>query len=285
MRIVKRRKGNRYYYYMQHSFRENGRVVTEEKYLGKKLPKSIEAIREKMEEAAKRRLYAKLKAIRSNFQKQWKRYPESAKERELREIAIAFTYNTNAIEGSTITLEEVREILEDKIAPNKPLRDIRETENHAKVFLEMLKSKQKMSNEILLKWHKEIFGETKRDIAGSFRYYYNVRVGPHIAPHWSLVGRMMKDLILFINRSRLNAVDLAARAHYRFENIHPFGDGNGRIGRLLMNYIMWLEGYPMLIIEYEDRGSYYKALQGGEESFVKYFMRRYISVHKKRTVA
>lgn len=286
MRIFKRRKGKTEYFYLQHSFRKNGKVVTKELYLGKDIPKNIEEIKEKIMLETKKALLNKLEKIKSSFQKEWKRYPESAKEKELHEIAIAFTYNTNAIEGSTITLEEARQILEDKIAPNKPLRDIRETESHAKVFLEMLKTTEKISKKLLLKWHKDIFGETKPDIAGRFRNY-PVRVGIYIAPDWQDLEKLMEQLIKFVNDSKLNGsklnpVELAARAHYRFEKIHPFGDGNGRIGRLAMNYILWNSDYPMLITEYKNRKSYYKALQRNEEGFVSYFIRRYISVHKKR---
>jgi Fic family protein len=114
-------------------------------------------------------LTKKLRKIRNSFEKEWKQTPESAKQKELQEIAIAFTYNTNAIEGSTITLEEARLILEDKVAPNKPLKDIRETESHAKTFLEMLTTKEEISEMLFLKWHKTIFEETKPDIAGQFR--------------------------------------------------------------------------------------------------------------------
>jgi Fic family protein len=286
MRIFKRRKGKTEYFYLQHSFRKNGKVVTKELYLGKDIPTNIEEIKEKIMLETKKALLNKLEKIKSSFQKEWKRYPESAKERELHEIAIAFTYNTNAIEGSTITLEEARQILEDKIAPNKPLRDIRETESHAKVFLEMLKTTEKISKKLLLKWHKDVFGETKPDIAGRFRNYL-VRVGIYIAPDWQDLEKLMEQLIKFVNESKLNGsklnpVELAARAHYRFEKIHPFGDGNGRIGRLVMNYILWNSDYPMLITEYKNRKSYYKALQRNEEGFVSYFIRRYISVHKKR---
>src|SRR4030042_1168950 len=71
-------------------------------------------------------------------------------EKELEEISIAFTYNTNAIEGSTITLEETREIIQENLAPNKPIRDIKETENHSKIFLQMLKDKKKVTKELLL---------------------------------------------------------------------------------------------------------------------------------------
>ena len=280
MRILKRKKGETEYFYLQHSFRKDGKVITKELYLGKEIPDHIEEIKVKLILEAKEALFEKLEKIKKSFQKEWKRYPDSAKEKELREIAIAFTYNTNAIEGSTITLEEARLILEDKVAPNKPLRDIRETESHAKVFLDMLKTQEKISEKLLLKWHEDIFKETKPDITGRFRNYL-VRVGPYVAPDWGKVEELMKQLTAFINESHLNSVELAARAHYMFEKIHPFGDGNGRIGRLLMNCILWKNGYPMLIIEYKKRKSYYKALQRNEEGFVNYLIRRYLSAHEK----
>ena len=279
MRIIKRKKGKIKYFYLQHSFRKDGKVITKELYLGKKVPDNIEEIKAKLMLEAKQVLSEKLEKIKNRFQEEWERYPESAKERELQEIAIAFTYNTNAIEGSTITLEEARLILEDKVAPSKPLKDIRETESHAKIFLGMLKDSEKTSETLLLKWHRGIFENTKPDIAGRFRDYL-VRVGPYVAPDWHNLKKLLKQLITFVNESKLDPVELAARAHYMFEKIHPFGDGNGRIGRLLMNYILWKKGYPMLIIEYKKRKSYYKALQRTEEGFVNYFIRRYLSVHK-----
>ena len=281
MRIVKRRKGKTEYFYLQHSFRKDGKVVTRELYLGKEIPDNIEELKARLVHEPHEVLSEKLEKIKSNFQKEWERVPRSAKEKELREIAIAFTYNTNAIEGSTITLEEVRLILEDKVAPNKSIRDIRETESHAAAFLQMLKTEEKLSEKLLLAWHENIFRETKPDLAGRFRNY-QVRVGPYIAPDWRNVKKLIRQLVSFVNESNFNPVEVAARAHYVFEKIHPFGDGNGRIGRLLMNYILWKNGYPMLIIEYKKRKSYYKALQRTEEGFVTYFIRRYLAVHKKR---
>src|SRR4030067_281289 len=106
MRTIKRRKGRTDFFYLQHSFRKDGKVVTKELYLGKKIPDNIEEIKAKLMLEAKEGLYEKLEKIKNRFQKEWERYPESAKEKELQEIAIAFTYNTNAIEGSTITFEE-----------------------------------------------------------------------------------------------------------------------------------------------------------------------------------
>jgi len=281
MRIVKRKKGNETFLYLQHSFRKDGKVVTKEKYLGKKIPKNVSEIRAELIEFEKKELYKKLREIKEDFQKEWKKIPKSAKERELSEIAIAFTYNTNAIEGSTITLEEVREIIKDKTAPNKSLRDIKETESHFKVFLDILNTKEDFSKPVLLEWHNKIFGETKKDIAGKYRNYL-VRIGNYIAPDEKEVGALMKKFINFSNNSKVNPVEVSARAHYRFEKIHPFGDGNGRIGRLIMNKILWDAGYPMLIIEYKKRASYYKALTKVEDQFVNYFFRRYLAVHKKK---
>jgi Fic family protein len=280
MRVVKRTKGNTDYFYLQHSYRRDGKVITKERYLGKEIPANLEEIKAKLTQDSQNTLIEKLDEIRSNSQKEWSKYPPSAKEREFTELAIAFTYNTNAIEGSTITQEETRLILEDQIAPNKPLKDIRETEAHASVFQQTLKTENSLSTALLLNWHKEIFGQTKPDIAGKFRTY-PVRVGPYLAPDWEKIKPLMEQLMTFINGSDLHPVDVAVRAHYMFEKIHPFGDGNGRIGRLLMNHILWKNGYPMLIIEYAKRKSYYQALQQPEEGFRNYLIRRYIAAHRK----
>lgn len=156
MRIVKRMKGTEAYFYLQHSYRRDGKVITKERYLGKKIPENFEEVKAKLLKDAQDTLIEKLEQIKSGFQNEWQTYPESAKEKELKELAIAFTYNTNAIEGSTITLEETRVILEDQVAPCKPLKDIKETEAHAKVFHQMLKEQNQMSQALLLNWHEEI---------------------------------------------------------------------------------------------------------------------------------
>jgi len=285
MKIVTKKKGGKKYLYLKHSFREGNRVLTKEKYLGLEIPKNIENIISNFKKDVELELNKKLELIKDNFQADWKRIPESARKKELEEISIAFTYNTNAIEGSTITLEEAREIIHDKISPNKPLKDVRETEAHSEVFLKMLGKEEEIKNKLLLNWHEKIFGMTKPDIAGKYRDYL-VRVGHYLAPDWQDVKKLMNEIIEYIkkNKDKINPVELSARAHYRFEQVHPFGDGNGRIGRLLTNYMLWHKGYPMLIIEYKKRSSYYKAFHGDEEYFVRYFIRRYLTVHKKRFV-
>jgi fido (protein-threonine AMPylation protein) len=274
-------RGDKRYYYLEHSIRRGKNVVKKEKYLGTKLPEEIDLMKDEFLKEIQKELYTKLEKIRGGFQDEWKRLPRSAKDKELEEISINFTYNTNAIEGSTITEYEAREIITHNISVNKPLRDVKETEAHSKIFLEMLFQKGKITNRLLLKWHQKIFGDTKEDISGKFRLY-NVRVGSYIAPDWQKVKKLMDELIMYIDKNKkMNPVELSARAHYKFESIHPFGDGNGRIGRLLMNHILWHAGYPILVIEYKKRKTYYNAFPKGEDYFVSYYIKRYLAVYKK----
>jgi Fic family protein len=211
MRIIKRQKGKKDYFYIQHSFRKKNKVVTKEKYLGAQIPKNIDEIESKFASELKADLYAKLEKIKKDFQLEWKRLPKSVKEKEKERFSINFTYNTNAIEGSTITLQEAREIIHDKIAPNRPLRDIKETELHSNIFLEMLDKKEKITSKLFLRWHQEIFGESKPDIAGVFRDYL-VRVGEYLAPDWQDVEKLMKKFVKFASTSEMNVVEFAARA-------------------------------------------------------------------------
>ncbi len=280
MRIIKRKKGNLNYYYLQHSFRKKGKVVTREKYIGVVVPKDINRIKREFRKEIQPDLYHRLEAVKKNFQKDWGKLPKSIKEQQKEELAITFTYNTNAIEGSTISEAEVRGIILDKVSPSKPLRDIKEAEAHNAVFLEMLEKRKPISNSILLEWHKKIFNQTKPELAGRYRDY-NVRIGSHVAPNHREVKKLLNQLIRFIDneQNKVNPIELSAIVHYRFEKIHPFGDGNGRIGRLLINHILWHSGYPILIIEYKNRNTYYKALDRDEDGFVSYFFRKYLSVH------
>ena len=272
------------YYYLKHSYRKGKRVITKEKYLGKKIPKNIEKIKQAFLREVKKELYDKLNKIKYNYIKEWKKYPPSIKKELLIDFAINFTYNTNAIEGSRITEEETEDIIKRKIAPNRPIRDVQETINHSKVFLEMLKEKQNLNLKLLLKWHKEIFKESKPDIAGKLRDY-NVRIGNYIFPDWRDIKKLMKEFFRWYNENKEHSVEFSALAHYKFVKIHPFGDGNGRIARLIVNSILNENKFPLIVIKYRNRKSYYNALKKadkkGEYEFIKYFLRRYLSTFKR----
>jgi len=278
MQVIKHKN----YYYLAHSFRADGKVIHREKYLGKELPKNLEEIKETFLRMCMQTTFKKLDVIRKNFRIEWKKYPESIKKEILIDLSISFTYNTNAIEGSTITLHETEDIIKRKISPNKPLRDVQETITHSKTFFKAINEKYELSTTMLLKWHKEIFSDTKPDIAGRFRDYL-VRVGGYRAPDWQDVNKLMKEFFEWYNKNKrvMHPVELAARAHYKFEKNHPFGDGNGRVGRLIIAYLLRKSKFPLLIIEYKKRKSYYHALSKNENDFVNWFIRRYVSAHGK----
>ena len=82
----------------------------------------------------------------------------------------------------------------------------------------------------------------------------------------------------------MHPVEFTARAHYKFEKIHPFGDGNGRIGRLVIVYLLRKSDFPLLIIEYKKRKSYHHALSKSENDFLNWFIRSYVSAHRKYLV-
>ncbi len=279
MRVI-RRNG---YYYLQHSFRKEGKVVTKELYFGTEIPEDIEKRKEAfLRQHLEADVFKKLDSIKAAYGREWKRIPPSVQKKILIDLSIEFTYNTNAIEGSTITLEETEELIKHRMAPHKDIRDIEETLRHSELFFKILKNPQPTTNETILEWHKVLFSDTKPDIAGRYRDYL-VRVGPYLAPDWQDVKRLMKEFLQWLSSSTgsMQPVELAARAHYKFEKIHPFGDGNGRTGRLIIANILQKAGYPLLIIEYKRRMSYYKALSKKEEDFLNYFIRRYLKVHQR----
>ena len=279
MQIVQK-KG---YYYLIHTFRKSGKPTYREIYLGTTVPNDIELIKEVfLRKILNEEAFVKLEKIRKHFKEQWKRYPETVKKKILLDFSIDFTYNTNAIEGSKITKEETQEILEKRIAPNKPLPDILETIAHSKVFFSALNEKKALSGNLILKWHNELFKETKPDIAGKIRDYL-VRVGDYRAPDWQDVPKLFKEFFAWHGKNKkvMHTLEFAARAHYKFEKIHPFGDGNGRVGRLIIAHILKNGGYPVLIIEYKRKKSYYHALGKTENDFVNYLIKRYLSRHKE----
>ena len=282
MNIQEVKKGNKIYFYLKHNIKKNNKIKTFSKYLGNKIPKDILKIKKEFYNEINFELFKKLDLIKKNFQIEWKKIPEIIKKKELKKLSIIFTYNTNKIEGSKITLIETKRIINDNFSPEKNLNDVIETKNHSKIFLEILKNKnKKIDKKFLLKIHKIIFCNTKKEIAGIVRNY-DVRIGNYYAPSFKELEKLLKNFYLFIKNSKHHPIEFCARVHYIFEKIHPFGDGNGRVGRLLINYILWQNNFPMIIIENKKKKSYYKALEKTEQNFVNYFLKLYLKVHTIR---
>lgn len=279
MQIVQK-KG---FYYLSHTFRKKGRPVNRYKYIGKSVPSNLEMIKERfLRECMQEELFLKLNRIKKRFNSEWNAFPESVKKRNIIDSAIIFTYNTNAIEGSTITLDETEDLIKRRLSPNKSLDDVQETIKHVDVFFKVINEKRELSLLLILEWHRELFESTKPDIAGKIREYL-VRVGGYLAPDWQDIPKLLKDFFEWFssNKKIMHPVELAARAHYKFEKMHPFGDGNGRIGRLIIIYILRKANFPIFAIEYVKRKRYYNALRKDENYFVRYLIKRYLSENKR----
>lgn len=279
------------YYYLEHSIREGKKVQKKELYLGTKIPKNIDEIKKKfLDEIYQEKWYVDINRIKKRFYKEQKTIPKSVKEKELQSFATRFTYDTQRIEGSTLTRRETADLLERGIAPkSKPMRDVQEAEAHRDLFYKILKQKKDLSLQVVLDWHWGLFHLTKPDISGKIRKYQIAISGSKfMSPSPVEVYPMMTDFFKWYNKSKnkIHPVELAALAHLKFVTIHPFGDGNGRVTRLIMNFILNRKNYPMFDIPYEGRNSYYNALERSqvkneERIFLQWFVKRYIKEYKK----
>ena len=178
-------------------------------------------------------------------------------------------YNSNAIENSTLTLEETERILlEQMLSRNVSVREVFEAKNLARVT-EYKRTKAKdseLSKDLILLLHQMLIGGINDAIAGRFREQGEyVRVGTHIAPAPEHVERMIDDILVeYSSDLGSYCLDKIARFHLDFETIHPFCDGNGRLGRVLINFQLIQLGLPRLIIRNSEKERYYQAFRDYE---------------------
>ena len=179
-------------------------------------------------------------------------------------------YNSNAIENSTLSLEETERILlEQVLSRNVSVREVFEAKNLARV-IEYKRAKAKdseLNKEIILLLHQMLIGGIDDSIAGRFRGPGEyVRVGTHIAPAPEHVELMMDNLFIeYFSDLESYFLDKIARFHLEFETIHPFCDGNGRLGRVLINFQLFQLGLPRIIIRNSEKERYYRAFRDYEE--------------------
>jgi Fic family protein len=175
-------------------------------------------------------------------------------------------YNSNAIENSTLSLEETDKILLE-LDLNRYIsqRELFEAKNLAKVVMYISKkaAEAELSFDIIFALHKMLLINIRDDIAGRFRNPNEwVRVGSHIAVNpVEIESRMEHILLAYKSNTEDSIITKIAKFHLGFEYIHPFVDGNGRIGRVLNNYLLLRDGYVPINIKYGDRSEYYDAFQ------------------------
>lgn len=173
-------------------------------------------------------------------------------------------YNSNAIENSTLTISETEKILLDmEVSRNVSIREAFEAKNLARVFEYIKKriSTENIDKDLILLLHQILITNIDENIAGKFRGKGQyVRVGTHIAPAPEHVERMIEaGLLEYSGNQKDYFLEKIAKFHLDFENIHPFCDGNGRIGRVLINYQLMQLGFPPIIIRDKEKEIYYSS--------------------------
>ncbi len=276
MYVEKRKERNSIKYYLVHSYREKGVVKKIRKYLGLDLSKEELERRKKETVEVIEEIVDEHKTEVFNFKlgpeqlKKLDKYDNYLKINHLvsldwKQFTEDFVYNTNAIEGSTVQASEVHDLIEkNKLVENK---DEQETLNVAKAVEFIRKTREELSLDLILKIHHICFEGTK-SFAGKFRTVEVVIRNSkgeilHSGTRASELREALENFIVWYhkNKSKFKPLVLAAIVHNQFEHIHPFQDGNGRVGRLLLNLVLLQNNYPPINIKLEDRQEYYKMLQ------------------------
>jgi fido (protein-threonine AMPylation protein) len=229
-----------------------------------------------------------IEIINSNF---WKKYTKLTKtQRSIfwNNFVNVFVYNINSIEGSTLTFREVELLLSDNISPNRPLEDVLETKSAKKAIDYILNYKKDLSIDLITSIHKIYFKDSFPDIAGKFKRLNNrIRGSKFNTTPKELV---LTDLKIFIKeynklRTELHPIELASWVHWFFVKIHPFQDGNGRISRLLMNFILYKNKFALIDIKTKEKQVYFNALErcnylNNAKPLVQRFVRRFKKQYK-----
>ena len=308
MHIEKRKIGKSIKYYLAHSYREGSKVHKFRKYLGQDLKqeklKERKAIAEKLilEEIHKYNIIkdplyfelskeeiASIKALEKKIplkighlsEQNWKIFSE------------IFTYNTNAIEGSKLNKNEVKDLLEKDKWPNKSKEDIAEAYGVDEAIRFIRGTKEHISIKLIKEIHKIVFKNSKPFAGKTRKKGEEVVVMDskgnivHEGAPQSRINHLLKGLIQWYNRNKTKypALILGAVVHNQFENIHPFRDGNGRVGRILLNNIFLKHGLPPINIDFKNRAEYYNSLKAYElnkdlKPTINLYMKEYQTLKK-----
>ena len=183
-------------------------------------------------------------------------------ERLREEFLIEYTYNSNAIEGNTLTLQETALVLEGVTIDKKPLKDHLEAVGHRDAFLfvqELVQNKVPFSEYVIKQIHTLVLMDRPEDRGIYRRIPVRIMGAFHTPSDPILVPEQMEQLIREFASKKLHPIERAALFHLKFEGIHPFVDGNGRTGRLILNLMLMQSGYPPINVKYADRRRYYEA--------------------------
>lgn len=291
--IEKRLVGKKEYYYIVKNVRlKGGKWEKIRKYAGdrkpsedevKKFAESIESDKKTKARYLTKGQISLLRKIRIGY----KDYLGKLTEHDFLQFEDAtitsFTYNTNAIEGSTLSLQETGLVLTKSITPEgKALREVYGAVNMKEAY-DFMRKMRGLNEQNIKKLHFIVMKNILTQELGEYRTVPVRIIGSMVQPPFPIdVSEQMKDIILWYNKNRnLHPFELACLLHIRFEKIHPFRDGNGRVGRLIMNFVLLKAGFPLLDIKAAKKLLYYKTLEAAQiarkhKGFIDYSISAYL---------
>jgi Fic family protein len=184
-------------------------------------------------------------------------------------LRVELTYTSNALEGNTLSLRETQLVVEEGLAPGngRTLREVYEARNHFAAIQELerrVAAGEGLSARLVLDLHGILLRDIDPAWAGRLRNGpVFIRGTTDTPPNAALVAERLDELVAWAGQAAGHPALVAAETHFRFEALHPFFDGNGRTGRLLLNGQLLRAGFPLTVIRVEDRARYLEALDRG----------------------
>ncbi len=290
-------KNGRKYYYRVKSVKKGKKVTKVRGYLGVNLSKKeIHKLEKEMDKTLNKSLNSLLtikeKQELISIKKKYKGQPKGNLQNRYEVFLAKFTYDSNAIEGNTLSLQETSYILfENRTPEGKSLREINEVLNHKKAFDYMLNYNGDMHKKFICDIQKIIVESTlKKELEKQVGAYRDLQVyirgAKFIPPKPTEAKKEMANLLRWYNKNKnkLHPLIVGAYFHAAFESIHPFVDGNGRTGRLLMNFILHKHGYPMINIPNKIKLEYYGCLEEARKGNLRKFVEFLFSIIKDTEV-
>ena len=212
----------------------------------------------------------KLESIKINYRNLMRRLTKEQIKNIFDRFTVNFTYNSNAIEGNSLTLKDVRIVINENGSVKKDLREIYETRNSRRVVNLILSRRFDVSEKYIIKMHKMLMKDI--DVRAGYKQLPNIIQSMGKEIETAKPENVKKEMDLLIkwyndNKNEIHPLELAAMFHGKFEKIHPFEDGNGRVGRFLINIILIKNGYPPIIIRKSVRNAYMSALQAFDKNY------------------
>jgi Fic family protein len=290
-------KGNTYYK-LVHTVREKDKITHKTKYLGKILPpkeRLIQIEKEFLKEIKGQRYkylsaedFQKIEQKKEKSNQETKNLSPLERKNRLEEFIIRFTYDSSKLSGVNITLRQTYLILREGIMPNdfKNLKTVKELENHEKGIIAITKYKGKLDLRFIKKLHTILMSGVDDSIAGKLRSELNRNVKlagtSYVPPKWDDLDKEIDNFFRWYKSEnrQLHPLEISALVHLKIISLQPFVDGNSRLSRLLMNWVLWKRGYPLVDIPIEELENYYSALdkyqiEKDEKPFVAYIKERY----------